>query len=1815
MKLPSLFSALCCTCFLFTGFARAQVVLTDPFTHEGGAAGTLTADPNTAVPGRQAGGLVTTSYTPATAGDATNSANLEESSVSMGSDCLLLRTKHLAAASSQSALKGVMNLGTHLTNSKWQITFRGRMQRAEAGITDGWLACSVGDSASTTGPNNASADFAMLVSGPAGYIAYGDNAQLATGAANTLKAGGLWDETWTLTLIVDELLPQAKASAVFVTGGVTTNLGPWNITFDNATTRTFELRAHQTAGAAAAVGSFMDARVDDLAVTILQAPPSTPVITTEVAPRTVWVGDPATFSVQAVGQGTLIYEWRVNGELIIGATSPTLTLSAAALANAGTVQVKVSGSAGSATSSALLTVVVPTRQQRTYEEPGPSSRRTSLTFSEIMFHPAPQPGGKNIEFLELTNSDPYFEDLSGYEITGDVNYTFPPGTQIPSKGRLVIAAMPADVASTYSLSGVLGPWTGSLSNEGGTVRLRKKSGAVVLESSWQGDSSRWPAAADGAGHSLVLAHPSYGEDAIAAYEASAIVGGSPGASDPVPGSPQDFVVINEILAHTSPASGLTDFIELYNAGPLTVDISGCWLSDDPDELNKLEIPPGTQLAPYSFYVAQPASFSLRAAGETVYFSNPSRTRVLDAVRYDGLEDGVSAGRIPNGEGAFRLLSARTPGASNAKLLRGPVVVSEIMFNPLTAGGTEDEWLELTNRSAASLDLSGWKFTDGVDFTFPAGTTLAPGAALVVAKNAVRTRANHPSLDPSKVLGDYGNSLSNNGERIQLSRPVADTTAPGETFMATVDEVIYADGSDTSRWADGGGSSLELTNLDGDPFLPSNWADSDETAKAPWTTVEITGKLELNNPGVPASAINQVQLFLMGEGEALVDDVEVINSTATNVMVNGGFESGQGSWVFQGNQNRSSIATTGALTGTRALTLRASDRGGPDGNRVRCAISPALTSATNATLRAKVRWLRGHPEIILRLRGGWLETLGVLTVPANLGTPGAANSRAIANALPDISGITTRPVLPLANVPFRVMARAQDRDGVTGMTLRYRVDPSAVLLPIVMRDDGTSGDIIAGDGVFTCIVPQQSAGALVAFRCEATDGGAVPATATFPASAPASECLSRVGDVVQGGDFAAYRLWMTSARVNTWTTREKFGNEPVDATFVYANQRIIYGVGNYYGGSEASTPGASGPTGGSILGYHVLMPRGTTILRDDQLLLDNPATRDPTGQREQLMFWFLDQLKLPNLHRRYVHLFFNGVRRAFLQEDVQRPGGQVLEEWFRDDSDGWLFKTNNWSEVDDAANSVAAPSQGNLLRHYDSSGQHKAACYRWNWCPRATDTFANMTPFYQLIDAVITPTGATYEPAVRAQVDTTQWMRTFAMNDLGSYWDGFGNGNKKNSYLYKPQRSGWQVLSWDFDVGLGVFGDSPTAGLFDGSADPQLIRMNAYPAFRREYWRTFSDALGTFFSGAGVTPFLQSRWTAFQANGITATSPFVASGAFGLSIPQWVDQRRAYLISQMSGLSTVFSITAPANDTTLAVATVTLSGRAPVSVATLYANDRILTPAWSTETTWTAPFTLLAGVNDLVIRGVDGSGTEIARTTLRLTFTGTNNWPALKINEWMASNNSEGTVKDPADNNPDDWFELYNPTPSPVALTGWTLTDTPGAPQLFTIPAGVSIPANGRLTVWADDTVIQTAPGQLHVPFKLSGDGEMIALFAPDGTLIDSITFASQAPNVSSGRVPDGGDTIDFLVSATPGNTNAAGAGPVLINMSVTPAEASFTIPSVPGFLYRIEATSSLDAPSWSPLQPDIRATGPSLMLSDPAFSTNRRRFYRAIRTP
>src|SRR5256885_1753441 len=139
--------------------------------------------------------------------------------------------------------------------------------------------------------------------------------------------------------------------------------------------------------------------------------------------------------------------------------------------------------------------------------PGCALSRTELVISEIMYHPRYTNSG---EFVELFNAQAFFENIGGYRLSGDIEYTFPPNTIIPSGGFIVVAKDPAYMQTTCGLANALGPFSGSLPNDHGTVRLRNRQGAVMLEVIYQtGDP--WPIAPDGTGHSLVLAKASYGE--------------------------------------------------------------------------------------------------------------------------------------------------------------------------------------------------------------------------------------------------------------------------------------------------------------------------------------------------------------------------------------------------------------------------------------------------------------------------------------------------------------------------------------------------------------------------------------------------------------------------------------------------------------------------------------------------------------------------------------------------------------------------------------------------------------------------------------------------------------------------------------------------------------------------------------------------------------------------------------------------------------------------------------------------------------------------------------------------------------------------------------------------------------------------------------------------------------------------------------------------------------------------------------------------------------------------------------------------------
>ena len=144
-----------------------------------------------------------------------------------------------------------------------------------------------------------------------------------------------------------------------------------------------------------------------------------------------------------------------------------------------------------------------------------------------------------------------------------------------------------------------------------------------------------------------------------------------------PTEPDPAVRINEVMAlNLSTAADAfleyDDWIELYNNSDQPVDLSGLWISDNGQILQKWQFPIGTVLQPFAYKIlwadGQPEqgddhlNFALSADGESVWLSSGSGV-VIDHVLFGPQEGDLAYARRPNGFGPFEFQAA-TFGTDN-----------------------------------------------------------------------------------------------------------------------------------------------------------------------------------------------------------------------------------------------------------------------------------------------------------------------------------------------------------------------------------------------------------------------------------------------------------------------------------------------------------------------------------------------------------------------------------------------------------------------------------------------------------------------------------------------------------------------------------------------------------------------------------------------------------------------------------------------------------------------------------------------------------------------------------------------------------------------------------------------------------------------------------------------------------------------------------------------------------------------------------------------------------------------------------------------
>ena len=1066
--------------------------------------------------------------------------------------------------------------------------------------------------------------------------------------------------------------------------------------------------------------------------------------------------------------------------------------------------------------------------------------------------------------------------------------------------------------------------------------------------------------------------------------------GSPvlrGVLEPEPGGGDDIrarVVINELLANSDAAPG-TDWIELYNPGPIAVDLGNLYLSDGRFELLQYKIPDGTVLQPGEFWAVREGTppsglpFALSYAGETIFLTaatddpTPQPLRVLDAVRFPPSEADVALGRFPDGADRFGTLTAPTFNGPNAKPWIRDIVINEIMYHH----GSRDEryeYVELYNKGPGTISLDGWSFTDGITYDFNEASQIKQipaGGYLVVAKDPSLLETVYDNLTIGlNLVGPYSKELDDHKERVRLSYPYHDPETL-DVNMITVDEVTYYDGGRWPTWADGQGASLELRDPRSNNDSPDAWAASDESDKAAWE--QFSYSISSWDSKYTHDSVNVFGLILLNRGDVLLDDLELI--IGSNRLSNSGFESGQSGWRTLGNHVQSFVTTDDSHSGSRCLHLVATGHGDPGANRVNQSIS-SITAST-VTFRGWARWLRGSKHLLLRtsrqrapVQPPRPSRSFELTMPLDLGTPGKQNTAFVSNRGPDISEVRHEPVVPAGNEPIVVTARVADNDNVGSVTLYYRSEGAGGFTSVAMLDNGMGNDQAEQDGIYTGAIPGVSGGTMRAFYIVASDGSAstrFPTMLEPSADVPNRTCLVRVGDAHVASRFATYRIWLSNAVVGTFGSRPNLSNELMDCTFVFNDTDVFYNTRIRLRGSPFIRSGANW----NITGWN---PWRIDFNADEQfrgreeINLDRTEGSSRGPLQERVSYWFHRKMGLHYSSQEYVRPIING-NSYQNYEDVQKIDGDYVDGWFPDDDEGYIHKIDDYFEYSADGTGFSYRDEGL------NSGPLIKETYRWNMEKRSHREDDDWDHLFDFASAMHTSSsnGAAYEAAIESVIHPEHFAAVLAIRHAVGDWDSYGYNRGKNNYFYYAlPEDKWYLLPWDIDFTLGS-GNGPSTNLFQvGGQFPEVSRFLNYSKYRQTYLLAFAALVYGPWQTSYGTANPPTEFDVFLDDAADALAADGGDASRRSSIKAFVRDRRAYILPQVPAL--VFEITTNSGeDFCTSDSIVTIEGIAPVNVRGISINGAPVFAVFPSTNTFEVDIALEPGSNLLELQGLDGMG--------------------------------------------------------------------------------------------------------------------------------------------------------------------------------------------------------------------------------------------------
>jgi hypothetical protein len=273
--------------------------------------------------------------------------------------------------------------------------------------------------------------------------------------------------------------------------------------------------------------------------------------------------------------------------------------------------------------------------------------------------------------------------------------------------------------------------------------------------------------------------------------------------------------INEWMA--SPSSG-KDWFELYNPGTSPVQLTGLYFTDDGNAPSPVAPLSYLGIDRYGFLRIyanngtndNEVNFKLSGSGDSISLFTVGGTP-LDSVHFLQQTANISQGRLPDGSGNIKSLTAATPGESNLTPYPG-LVVNELLSH--TDPPLEDA-VEFYNQSDSPIDLSGWYLSNQRSvlkkFRVPNGTVIQPKGYVVFYEyqfnktgdpNAFTFNSAHGDqvyLSQVNAAGEFtGYVVSERFESAEngVSFGHYETSVPGDYKFVPLEQLTFGSATDT-----------------------------------------------------------------------------------------------------------------------------------------------------------------------------------------------------------------------------------------------------------------------------------------------------------------------------------------------------------------------------------------------------------------------------------------------------------------------------------------------------------------------------------------------------------------------------------------------------------------------------------------------------------------------------------------------------------------------------------------------------------------------------------------------------------------------------------------------------------------------------------------------------------------------------------------------------------------------------------------------------------------------------------------------------------